>query len=59
MSQENLIDMKDPVLLTHQPMHNVLFLIQNEYNTLTKAPPATKLLPTSAMKSQSHTLHPQ
>ena len=24
---------------THQPMHNVLFLIWNEYNTLTKATP--------------------
>ena len=32
--------MKDPVLLTHQPMHNVLFLIWNEYNTLTKATPS-------------------
>ena len=31
--------MKDPVLLTHQPMHNVLFLVQNEYNALTKATP--------------------
>jgi len=31
--------MKDPVLLTHQPMHNVLFLIWNKYNALTKATP--------------------
>ena len=39
LSQENLIDMKDPVLLTHQPMHNILFLFQNKYNALTKATP--------------------
>jgi len=32
--------MKDPVLLMHQPMHNVLFLIQNEYNALTKETPS-------------------
>ena len=37
---ENLINTKDPVLLTHQPMHNVLFLIRTEYNTLTKATPS-------------------
>jgi len=40
LSQENLIDTKDPVLLMHQPMHNVLFLVQNEYNALTKATPS-------------------
>jgi len=39
LSQENLIDTKDPVLLIHQPMHNVLFLVRNEYNALTKATP--------------------
>jgi len=37
LSQENLIDTKDPVVLTH---HNILFLIQNEYNALTKATPS-------------------
>ncbi|GAC1672033.1 MAG: hypothetical protein NVS9B9_29660 [Ktedonobacteraceae bacterium] len=39
MRQEKLIDTKDPILLTHQPMHNVLFLVRNEYNALTKATP--------------------
>jgi len=39
LSQENLIDTKDPILLTHQPMHNILFLVQNKYNALTKATP--------------------
>jgi len=38
-SQENLINMKDPVLLMHQLMHNILFLVRNEYNALTKATP--------------------
>ncbi|EDR05134.1 uncharacterized protein LACBIDRAFT_303494 [Laccaria bicolor S238N-H82] len=28
-----LIDTKDPCLLMHQPMHNVLFLVRSEYNT--------------------------
>ncbi|EDR06521.1 uncharacterized protein LACBIDRAFT_300001 [Laccaria bicolor S238N-H82] len=40
-----LIDTKDPCLLMHQPMHNVLFLVRGEYNTRstgvhTIAPPA-------------------
>jgi hypothetical protein len=39
LRQEKLIATKDPILLTHQPMHNVLFLVRNEYNALTKATP--------------------
>ncbi|EDR13529.1 uncharacterized protein LACBIDRAFT_322521 [Laccaria bicolor S238N-H82] len=40
-----LIDTKDPCLLMHQPMHNVLFLVRGEYNTRSTgvhaiAPPA-------------------
>ena len=27
--------MKDPLLLLHQRLHNILFLVWNEYNTLT------------------------
>ena len=27
--------MKDPLLLLHQPLYNILFLVWNEYNALT------------------------
>jgi len=38
-----LIDCNDPLLLTHFNMHNVLFLVRNEYNVLTsKKPPAVE-----------------
>ena len=30
-----LIETKDPLLLLHQPLHNILFLVWNEYNALT------------------------
>ncbi|KIK01786.1 hypothetical protein K443DRAFT_98049 [Laccaria amethystina LaAM-08-1] len=35
-----LIATNDPLLLTHHSMHNVLFLVRNEYNALTSTTPA-------------------